>query len=200
MSNANSGARGLGAPALFAAVILAALSPAIESRAADTVCLDAVSAESVTPAMEIASATNAPPDIRDALAKGISGGRFLKLARIGGNKPEEKTGAAVFSVNVLNGGEYFLWCRVWWTDECGNSLFVSVDDARPFVFGEDSTFKAWHWVRSPRRLKQLNLTRGSHKLTFSNREHGVYLHQILLTGDSGYVPVGIETVTRDGAR
>jgi hypothetical protein len=163
--------------------------------AEQTVCLDAVSASSLEAPMEIASATNAPLDLRDKLAKGASGGRYLEIAQGKGNPPDVATGKAVFTIDIPEDGDYILWCRAWWSDECGNSFFINLDEAKPFTLGEDSTFKSWHWVKAPARLKQLTLTKGPHTLTVRNREDGVKLNQILLTNDKQFVPVDVETVT-----
>ena len=63
-----------------------------------------------------------------------------------------------------------------------------------FLFGEDATYKTWHWVKYPvsRTVKPLNLTEGKHTLTFFNREDGVRLDQILLSADKRFVPMDIE--------
>jgi hypothetical protein len=163
--------------------------------AEQTVCLDAVSASFLEAPMEIASATNAPLDLRDKIAKGASGGRYLEIAQGKGNPPDVATGKAVFTIDIPEDGDYILWCRTWWSDECGNSFFINLDEAKPFTLGEDSTFKTWHWVKAPARLKQLTLTKGPHTLTVRNREDGVKLNQVLLTNDKQFVPVDVETVT-----
>ncbi len=72
---------------------------------------------------------------------------------------------------------------------------MSVDGNRSFSFGQDGTFKCWHWVKGPRRLKQLELKKGVHTLKLMNREDGVRVDQILLTTDRRYVPVGTEQAT-----
>ena len=87
-----------------------------------------------------------------------------------------------------------LWCRVWWNGECSNSFTVKIDDQPPFLFGEDATYKTWHWVRYPvsRTAKPIDLTAGDHSLVLLNREDGVRIDQILLSSDKRFVPVDIE--------
>jgi hypothetical protein len=177
------------------AIVLLALSVVPCARAGDAVCFDAVTAEKIEAPMAIAAASNAPAEYRDQLVKGASGGLYLQIAQGKGYPPNVTTGMALFTFTVAQDGDYYLWCRTWWLDECGNSFSMSIDDARPFIFGEDSTFKSWHWVRASLRLKQLTLTKGKHTLTVRNREDGVYLNQILLTLDKKYVPVDVEPVT-----
>lgn len=161
------------------------------------VCLEAESAEGITePVALIATATN------NAAAKalpGSSGSGCLEIAEGKGKPPKVTSGSASWTFTVTNSAEYVLWCRTYWSDECGNSFSFVIDDGQPFVFGEDSTFKCWHWVQSPKRLKQLKLEPGSHKLTLKNREDGVALDQILITDDRKYCPVGIEAVTVQAA-
>ncbi|MCX7591568.1 MAG: hypothetical protein N2255_08075 [Kiritimatiellae bacterium] len=155
------------------------------------ICIEAESAVQVTPPMEVVSATNVPM----VNASEVSSGSYLEVAQGRGNPPKV-TGEAVIRFEIKKAGQYELWCRVWWDDECGNSFTMVVDDGKPFVFGQDSTFKCWHWVRAP-RLKQLYLEPGIHTLRVQNREDGVRLDQILFSSNQRYVPVGIEKPTGD---
>ncbi len=171
---------------------LAAL-PAV--RADVTICFDAVTATTLEAPMEAVAASNAPLDIRDKVSKELSGGRYLEIAQGKGNPPAVEAGKAVYTLAIPEDGDYILWCRAFWSDECGNSFSVNLDDAKPFILGEDSTLKSWHWVKAPLRIKQLTLTKGTHTLTIRNREDGVRLNQILLTTDRQVVPVDAEKVT-----
>lgn len=172
-----------------ALVLLSFLLPAV--LMADPICFNADTATKVEAPMELAALPAVPADIRDLVSKGPASGKILLIAQGKGTEG----GVASYTFMVAEAGEYYLWCRTWWLDECGNSFFISLDDAKPFVFGEDSTLKSWHWVRAPLRLKQLTLEKGSHTLTFKNREDGPCLDQILLTSDKNYVPVDVENVT-----
>ena len=67
-------------------------------------------------------------------------------------------------------------------------LDVSVDGSRPEVFGGDTSFKEWHWVKGP----TFKLSAGKHRIELLNREDGVRLDEFLLTTDGGYRPVGME--------
>ncbi len=178
---------------LLSALLVAAAPFAVQS--ADSICLNAAAPATLEAPVEIAAATNAPVEFREKLEKGLAGETFLQIAQGKGYPPDVTTGLATYSFTIEHAGDYVLWCRVWWLDECGNSFSIHIGEAKPFIFGEDSTFKTWHWVRAPLRLKQLTLTPGVHTLTVRNREDGVALHQILLTRDKTYVPVDIEPVT-----
>jgi hypothetical protein len=125
---------------------------------------------------------------------GASGREYLEIPEGSGNPPEVKTGKAVFRVDIPADGAYILWCRVYWEGECSNSFTVQIDDRPPFLFGENATFKTWHWVRYPvaRTAAPMVLTRGAHTLTFLNREDGVRLDQVLLSADRRFVPVEVE--------
>jgi len=161
------------------------------------ICLDATAPDQMEPPMTVGWVSNAPPAVRANLGRDLSTGRFLEIPQGAGNPPKVEGGAAVYTFEVPVSGEYFLWCRVWWSDECGNSFWISLNDAKPFVFGENATFKVWHWLKAPARLKQLQLEKGPQKLVIRNREDGAALSQILLTTDRNYVPVGEEPVTKD---
>lgn len=130
------------------------------------------------------------------VSNGIAGasGVYLEIPEGAGNPPKVEAGKAVFAVEVPEDGVFTLWCRVWWEGECSNSFTVTLDDQPAFLFGEDATYKAWHWVRYPvsRTSAPVKLAKGKHALTFHNREDGVKLDQVLLSADKRFVPVEIE--------
>lgn len=121
-------------------------------------------------------------------------GNYLEIPEGAGNPPKLNAGKAVYSVDVPEEGSYVLWLRVWWNGECSNSFTISFDSQTPFLFGEDATYKVWHWVRYPvsRTARPIQLTAGKHTLSIMNREDGVRLDQVLLSGDKRFVPVDIE--------
>ena len=136
------------------------------------------------------------------VSNGIAGasGPYLEIPEGAGNPPKVEAGKAVFTVDVPEGGTFTLWCRVWWEGECSNSFTVQLDDQAPFLFGENATYRTWHWVKYPvaRITPPLRLEKGPHVLRVSNREDGVRLDQILLSPNKRFVPVGIETPTTTG--
>lgn len=142
---------------------------------------------------ESADACEAPMCV---VSNGIAGasGRYLEIPEGAGNPPKLMAGKAVYTVEVPADGSFTLWCRVWWGGECSNSFTVTLDDQPAFLFGEDATYKAWHWVRYPlsRTSAPITLAKGKHTLTFHNREDGVRLDQVLLSADKRFVPVEIE--------
>ncbi len=140
-----------------------------------------------------------PPVKRVTNGIGGASGAYLEIAEGAGNPPKVEAGLAGFDLEIPEDGVFTLWCRVWWEGECSNSFTVRVDDQPPFLFGEDATYKTWHWVKYPvsRTAPPLRLTRGRHTLTFLNREDGVRLDQILLSSDRRFVPADIE---KAGAR
>lgn len=125
------------------------------------------------------------------LIPGAAGNAYLEIAQ-GAGKPPDVQGGALFEFTVDTKDTYYLWARVWWLDGCGNSLGMSINGEKEFTFGQDATYKQWHWVRAPLRLSQLDLNAGKHTLRLSNREDGVAVDQILITRNKRYVPVGIE--------
>ena len=158
----------------------------------DRVCFEAESAAAVTPPMAVvtgAVAAAAPA------GKGASAGGYVEIAQGKGNPPEVDAGEAVYAFEAPAAGDYVLWCRVWWDNECGNSLTMVLDGGAPFSFGQDSTYECWHWAKSPPRLTQLTLQAGKHELRVKNREDGIKLDQVLLARNKRYVPVDVEKVT-----
>ena len=130
------------------------------------------------------------------VSNGVAGasGVYLEIPEGAGNPPKLEAGKAVFTVEIPEDGLFTLWRRAWWEGECSNSFSVSLDDQPTFLFGEDATYKVWHWVRYPvsRTSVPLKLAKGKHLLTFHNREDGVRLDQVLLSADKRFVPVEIE--------
>ena len=137
-------------------------------QGASIVCWEAESVKTIEePMVKVDKA--APPSGVKAV-DGASGDLYLEIPEGKGNPPKITTGKAVYEVDVPADGEYVLWARVYWNGECSNSFGVSIDENKAFSFGQDATYKSWHWVRSPRRLKQLNLKRGKVTVSFANRE------------------------------
>ena len=181
----------------FIAFILV-VAGAHQVAARDIVCFEAEATQSIEAPMQQASFNENSAAEQRKVAEAASGKSYLEIPQGKGNPPEILTGKAEWKFSVAQDEDYFMWCRVWWVDSCGNSLSVSVDGAKPFALGQDATFKAWHWVKAPARLTQLDLTKGPHTLKISNREDGVKIDQILLVDDKRYVPVDTETTTQPG--
>jgi hypothetical protein len=174
----------MNAKTIFLFVCAAGLGGAV-TAAGHRVCFAAVTAGTVEAPM--VAVTNGVPG---------ASGPYLEIPEGAGNPPKVEKGKAVYSLDIPADADYVLWARVYWDDECGNSFTVAVGDQPGFVFGEDATYKAWHWVKYPvsRTAKPIRLTKGKHSLTFHNREDGVRVDQILLTTDRRSVPVDIEPV------
>lgn len=106
-----------------------------------------------------------------------------------GAEPDMTYGGAQYEVEVPKNVKCKVWMRVWWEGSCGNSLFFRLDTEKPLVLGNDGTYNAWHWLAVP---ESVNLKQGKSALYVLNREDGIRVDQILLTGDAEYVPQGIE--------
>jgi len=171
---------------------------AMSAQAGKPVCFEAETATKLTPPLRLVEPGKPAAGEKMPLIKGASNERYLEIPE-GVGKPPATGGDAEFAFDIPDAGTYYLWCRVWWLDGCGNSLGMNIDNAPAFTFGQDATYKTWHWVKAPLKLKQLDLNAGRHHLKISNREDGVALDQILFTQERRYVPVGIETVTVQSA-
>jgi hypothetical protein len=159
------------------------------------VCVEAESASAVEAPMFRVSEASVPTGT--VYVAGASGGAYLEIPEGRGNPPSVTSGCATVGIDIPEEGAYTLWVRVWWQGECSNSFRVQVDNGKPFLFGEDATYKVWHWVRYPvaRLGPQLKLTPGRHRFVFLNREDGVRLDQVALSTDRRWVPVDVEAVT-----
>lgn len=189
----------------FRYIFLGILIQAANVMAGSLICMEAESAIKLEPLVILGGDGIAVAVEGWHAVDGASGGKYIEIPQAPIKSPEEEKdsedsskkiqGKAVYEFEVASAGVYYLWCRVWWLDSCGNSLSINLDAAKPFAFGQDRTFKTWHWVKAIDGLKQLNLSGGTHTLTIHAREDGVRVDQILLTKNKNYVPVGIEDVT-----
>ena len=125
--------------------------------------------------------------------KNVSG-EVISIPEKAGNPPKLCKGAAHYNIELPKKGSYTIWCRVWWEGECSNSFTVRINDNPPILFGEDATYKAWHWVKYPvsRTSPKIKLDVGKHTLKIENREDGIMVDQIILSADKRFVPVDIE--------
>jgi len=178
---------------LLLALSLLACSPRAEGADA-RVTIEAESAGTVDAPVVVVTTNTVPQGSK--LVPDASGNAYLEIPQGQGNPPENPAGKATLMVDVPADGTYTLWCRVWWMNECGNSFTVQINDAPPFLFGEDATYKTWHWVRYPvaRTAKPIALKAGQNTLTFLNREDGVCLDQVVLSTNRRFVPVDQEPV------
>lgn len=170
------------------------LLPYVTAFAKGRVAVEAESAVKIESPMVLVTKDKVPSGLK--FIPGASADAYLAIPQGVGNPPDNPNGSATIEVDVPTDGNYTLWCRVWWDDECGNSFTVKIDDSPPFLFGEDATFKTWHWIRYPvaRTAKPLSLTKGKHTITFLNREDGVSLDQVILSADKRFVPVDCEKI------
>ncbi|MGI6099806.1 MAG: hypothetical protein GX174_03245 [Lentisphaerae bacterium] len=160
--------------------------------------IEAESAVETEAPMVVVTAEQVPAG--SAFVPGASGDSYLEIPEKAGNPPKLEKGFARFEFDLPADGDYILWARVWWEGECSNSFTVQIDDQPAFLFGENATYRTWHWVKYPvaRITPPLRLEKGPHVLRVSNREDGVRLDQILLSPNKRFVPVGIETPTTTG--
>ena len=171
-------------------VLAAILAAGASACVAATVLVEAENAVETEAPMALATNAVATGD----MALTASGDAWLTIPEKAGNPPKLEKGFAKFEVEIPSDGGWFLWARVKWDGECSNSFTIQIDDGAPFLFGEDTTFNAWHWVRHPvsRMAKPVQLQKGRHTIVFRNREDGVSLDQLLLSTEKRFVPVGIQ--------
>jgi Immunoglobulin I-set domain len=118
--------------------------------------------------------------------------------------PNNGTGSASYTFNILNPGQYVLWCRVLATNSNVDSFFVSLDGGSELIYdaAEQIWSSNWQWTRVIGRLASdpvsltpriFDLLPGAHTVTFRARDSNTKLDRLLLTNNTNYVPViGIE--------
>ena len=107
-----------------------------------------------------------------------------------GKAPALEYGGCVFEFELAREATGYLWFNVLWDGSCGNTLDVAVDgSATSYTVGNDGTYNAWHWQKSP---KTYHFQPGRHRIAVLNREDGIKLAQVLLLNDKDYIPEGKE--------
>ncbi len=134
-----------------------------------------------------------PPFDKEKKA-GASGPLVLAIPDLKGKPPEGakpgmKYGGAEFEIDMPRNMTCNVWMRVWWAGSCGNSLYYRHWDGTTIAVGNDGTYHAWHWLKVP---ETYHFKKGKNRFYVLDREDGIYLDQIVITGDLEYVPQGIE--------
>ena len=145
--------------------------------------LNASTATQITAPMEKAQETGAPDDTILVIPDG-------KGVPPQGKQPELEYGGCVFEFETAEDFNAEIWLNVVWDGSCGNTIDIRVDDEKKSVtVGNDGTYNAWHWMKSPKSYK---LRAGKHKLYILNREDDIKFAQAFITNDKNLVPQGFE--------
>ncbi len=145
--------------------------------------LNASAATQITAPMEKATETGAPDDTILVIPDG-------KGVPPQGKQPELEYGGCVFEFETAEDFNAEIWLNVVWDGSCGNTIDIRIDDEKKSVtVGNDGTYNAWHWMKSPKSYK---LRAGKHKLYILNREDGIKFAQAFITNDKDLVPQGFE--------
>ena len=73
---------------------------------------------------------------------------------------------ATVAFDLIRGGTYRSWLRVFWAHGCANSVLLQMDDRPMSMAGNDGTYQVWHWVAGP----EFALEAGPHQLVLIPRE------------------------------
>lgn len=106
------------------------------------------------------------------------------------NPAPAEWGGVVFTIKVPKPTRVKICLRAMWEDGCANSIYLKTAGMeRPVMVGDDGTYKVWHWVSTK---GEITLPAGEQKLVLVNREDGVRIDQVLITGDANCEPQDIE--------
>lgn len=122
-----------------------------------------------------------------------------RLGREGAPYP----GFARYTYSVPSTAEYTVWVRVYWVDDCGNSLYIGFGDSGDLLPVESPNCGQWVWVQlrdAEMKPARVRLEQGEHSLVICNREDNVYFDQILIRrADRTWPdPTGIEQTGSNG--
>jgi len=140
------------------------------SANADVIIREGESADSISAPMKVYSKSTA------------SGGRYIATNTDGAGK-------AVFKISIATGGVYHLSGRIKGRDSSMNSLYISVDSSSKMVWNVPvANSYAWYNFGT-----DLNLSSGSHVITFSGREQNTELDEFQLALASASAPASSPT-------
>jgi len=100
-------------------------------------------------------------------------------------------GKASYEFEAPRDDTYYVFLRAKWFDNCGNSVWVRVDDSN-YLNLEDENGKqsernyswVWHGLMLEGRPKGFKLTKGKHTLHMAVREDGPWLDQWLISSEA----------------
>lgn len=100
-------------------------------------------------------------------------------------------GKASYEFDAPRDDTYYVFLRAKWFDNCGNSVWVRIDDST-YLNLEDENGKlsernynwAWHGLMLEGRPKGFKLTKGKHTLHMAVREDGPWLDQWLVSSEA----------------
>lgn len=114
----------------------------------------------------------------------------VKEECVKGHPSASTPGFARYEFDVKNEGNYEVWLRAYWVDDCGNSVTVIFGDpesdeyqSRPLSVIGGTTYGSWTWNRlnnSELDAQKVRLKTGKNTLTICNREDDLYIDQILI--------------------
>jgi hypothetical protein len=142
---------------------------------------------------EIPGASGPVVEIPNVTREDMVEGKEIKIT----GKPEgikdpapAEWGGVVFTVKIPKPMRVKICLRTIWEDGCGNSIYLKTAGMeRPVLVGDDGTYGVWHWVSTK---SEITLPAGEQQVVLVNREDGVKIDQVLITGDANYEPQEIE--------
>ena len=101
----------------------------------------------------------------------------------------------LFDVKFSQGGQYWVWVRMWAADDYANSIHAGYDGSETSTAQamEQTVYNSWQWTKNRKFSTEnayINATTGLHTISIWMREDGVYIDKVLLTDDPAYVPSG----------
>lgn len=137
---------------------------------------------------EYADAMAKPLEI--AYDKDASKGMYVYAPNGSGNYYQPDRVMALYSVYIVEPGEYVLWGRVRALDGRDDSFFVQIDNGANNLWNIKSNNK-WHWgqvhLRDSKDPVKFLLTEGLHTIKVKVREDGTKLDKLLLTNNINFV-------------
>jgi hypothetical protein len=148
----------------------------------------------VTLFLEAESATLVSPMVSGSDAN-ASNGQYIYSTT-------DSAGAATWTLNIPQAGDYVVWCRVLAADAGTDSFFATVDGGAQDIYDtvlSNAWSSAWQWAqfagRTAGRPWVMTFSAGTHTLSMQGREAMAMLDALYVTTDRNFVPGASTTNT-----
>jgi hypothetical protein len=110
-------------------------------------------------------------------------------------------GGATFSFNAPQTGQYYAWARIYCKSSGGKNAFYLSCNSSKYILGDNnSKYDQWYWDGYKGvKISLGTLSAGINSITISGKEYGttLWVDQVLITNDAGFVPTDANTTTTD---
>lgn len=105
-----------------------------------------------------------------------------------------EVGTAQVNVMISNGGNHFVWTRMYAPSPAANAYYLQIDNNCPILVGNADSIptNVWQWINHQdgitAKRTSIHFTQGMHTITIYGVEPGLKIDSLLLTSDASCIP------------